>query len=160
MPGLLQVLAAGNVCARKHAAFALGEIGPNAKVLKALHQRASDEDVHVRIAVAEAVGLGKVLAASVDTAVQLLLDEEAEVRFSAALSLARLGACASSTRAQAILATAVEPLAAALDDNNRYVSAYAADALEQIASPQALARLLPFLRQARWCAHTDGGRPF
>jgi HEAT repeat protein len=35
------------------------------------------------------------------------------------------------------------------------VPGYAVEALERIASPQALQTLIPFLKTSRWCPHTS-----
>jgi HEAT repeat protein len=48
----------------------------------------------------------------------------------------------------------VPALGDALHDENRYVGGYAVEALERIASPQAMRTLIPFLKTARWCPHT------
>ena len=85
-----------------------------------------------------------------------LKDPASEVRFDAALSLMRATTATSTT----LKAKCVPALGAALYDTNRYVSGYAAEALERIGTKSALAELLPFLRTSRWCAHTDNQRPF
>ena len=59
-----------------------------------------------------------------------------------------------------LMAPTVTPLEEALYDTNRYVSGYAAEALERIGTAEALEALLPFLRTARWCPHTDNQHPF
>ena len=50
---------------------------------------------------------------------------------------------------------AVPALRDALHDENRYVPGYAVEALERIATPDAMQVLLPFLKTARWCPHTS-----
>ena len=154
--GLINKLTSGNVRAQKHAAFALGEIG-DSKAEKSLISTLQHEEVHVRVAAIEALGLLPATEYSIDGMLVALRDTASEVRFDAALSLARAASQPNVLRA---MAGAVEPLGQALYDSNRYVSGYAADALERIASDQALGHLLPFLRTARWCAHTDNKRPF
>ena len=152
--GLLDVLGGGTARGRKHAAFALGEIGDRAAG-EGLAAALGDDDVHVRIAAAEALGLLAPCAATRDALVAALGDAASEVRFDAALSLVR-----GAARAPALLEAAVERLENALFDTNRYVSGYAAEALERIGSRAALDALVPFLRTARWCPHTDNARPF
>ncbi|MBV9812630.1 MAG: HEAT repeat domain-containing protein, partial [Acetobacteraceae bacterium] len=72
-------------------------------------------------------------------------DPDPQVRFSAALSLAQIGPAAE---------LAVPALQDALGDDNRYVPGYAVEALERIATPDAMRALLPYLKSARWCPHT------
>ena len=43
----------------------------------------------------------------------------------------------------------------ALLDENRYVPGYAVEALERIATPDAMRALVPFLKSSRWCPHTS-----
>ncbi len=154
VPGLVDVLGNGTARGRKHAAFALGEIGDSAAE-GPLALALEDEDVHVRIAAAEAIGLLAPTESARDALVQALADEASEVRFDAALSLVR-----GAARDPRLLETTVAPLEAALFDTNRYVSGYAAEALERIGSREAMEALVPFLRTARWCPHTDNARPF
>ena len=155
LPGLVDVLRNGTPRGRKHAAFALGEIGA-AAAADALVDALADDDVQVRIAAAEAVGLQAPSPSIRDGLLSALGDSASEVRFDAALSLVR-GAVRGTPR---LMADAVAPLENALFDTNRYVSAYAAEALERIGTPEALDALVPFLRTARWCPHTDNRRPF
>lgn len=155
VPGLLETLKHGVDRARKHAAFALGEIGDKVAtqgLVEALH----DEEVHVRVAAIEALGLLQPTEISIDGMLGALKDSASEVRFDAALSLMR----ATTRTSSALKAKCAPALGAALYDTNRYVSGYAAEALERIGSKVALDELLPFLRTARWCAHTDNQRPF
>lgn len=58
------------------------------------------------------------------------------------------------------MSDSVGALEEALFDTNRYVSAYAAEALERIGTGEAFDALVPFLRTARWCPQTDNRRPF
>lgn len=155
LPGLLRAAEDANARGRKHAVFALGEIG-HSRSQKTLIKSLQDPDVHVAIAAAEALGLTPPTAVAVTALVKALQHPEAEVRFDAALSLLRYAAQGQTK----LLSCTVPALAGALYDNNRYVSAYAAEALERIGTPDALAALLPFLRTARWCGHTDNSHPF
>ena len=155
LPGLIDVLRAGTPRGRKHAAFALGEIGA-AHARDALIDALADEDVHVRIAASEALGIVEPSPATRDALLGALGDPASEVRFDAALSLARAAVCGTSE----LMADTVGPLEDALFDTNRYVSAYAAETLERIGTAEAFEALVPFLRTARWCPHTDNRRPF
>ncbi len=154
--GLMRTLADGNPRARKHAAFALGEISTGSRASeRALREALHDHELQVRIAATEALSIKPASTTVVNGLIEALRDPESEVRFDAALGLVRAAAQDSGK-----LTRAIAPLGDALDDSNRYVSAHAVDALERIASPAALRLLLPFLRTARWCAHTDNARPF
>ena len=155
VPGLLETLKHGVARARKHAAFALGEIGDKGATEGLVHAL-QDAEVHVRVAAIEALGLLKPTATGVSGMLAALSDPASEVRFDAALSLMR----ATTHTSTALKAKCVPGLGAALYDTNRYVSGYAAEALERIGTKSALAELLPFLRTSRWCAHTDNQRPF
>src|SRR5439155_4176 len=119
--------------------------------LQALAGGVADPDVYVRINAVEALGLKATSPVAVDALSAALADPEDEVRFNAALSLARLGPGA---------AAAVPALAPVLEDGNRYVVGYAIEALERIATPDAITVLLPFLKTARWCPITNSGSLF
>jgi HEAT repeat protein len=146
IPALLDALPKAGPRVRKYTVFALGEIaGDEPSVLQALADGVADPDVYVRINAVEALGLKAATPVTVAALAAALSDAEDEVRFNAALSLARLGPGA---------AAAVPALASVLEDGNRYVVGYAIEALERIATPDALAVLLPFLKTARWCPIT------
>ncbi len=148
VPGLLGVLADGaGSRARKLAAFALGEIaGTGTEVADALARATQDPAAAVRINAIEALGLKPPTATAVAALSRAIKDPDPQARFSAALSLAQIGPPAEA---------AVPALEGALHDENRYVPGYAVEALERIATPAALRVLLPFLKSARWCAHTS-----
>lgn len=146
VPALLEMLAHGQPLARKLAAFALGEVGAATEpVARALCAAAADDEPAVRVNAVEALGMMQGTPAVVTALTAAVYDGEAEVRFSAALSLARLGPDAEA---------AVPTLSEALRDGNRYVGGYAVEALERIGTQQASRVLLPFLKQARWCPVT------
>ena len=111
----------------------------------------NDEDEWVRRNTAEALGTldvadqPSVQAAAVAALAQLLSDADGQARFSAALSLGRIGAAA---------APAVPALQGALHDENRYVRANAVDALNHIGSPDAQRVLIDYLLASRWCPST------
>lgn len=155
IPGLLDVLANGVDRARKHAAFALGEIGDK-EATAGLSKALNDDEVHVRVAAIEALGMLEPSAAGLCAMTSALQDPASEVRFDAALSIMRM----TSRTNNALKSRCIAPLGTALYDTNRYVSGYAAEALERIGTKAALAELLPFLRTSRWCAHTNNQRPF
>ena len=152
MPALLAALPKAGPRVRKYIVFALGEIASDDEAVRqALADGVADPDVYVRINAVEALGLKAASPVTVAALSAALADPEDEVRFNAALSLARLGPDA---------AAAVPALAAVLEDGNRYVVGYAIEALERIATPDALAVLLPCLKTARWCPITNSGSLF
>ncbi len=147
VPELVRCLREGGPRVRKYAVFALGEIRSNApEVLSVLAGACRDPDVYVRINAVEAIGLKTPTAEVVQAATDALADREDEVRFNAALALARLGKGA---------AAAVPALRDALCDGNRYVVGYALEALDRIGTPEAMAALIPFLKVSRWCPLTS-----
>jgi HEAT repeat protein len=147
LPALLSLLRDGQARARKLAAFALGEIAAGGdRVMEALCRATEDTEPTVRLCAVEALGWKPGTPAAVAALSVALGDAEADVRFSAAFSLAQIGPAA---------AAAVPALGRALEDDNRYVPGYAVEALERIASPDALRMLLPFLKASRWCPHTN-----
>lgn len=155
VPDLLNVLSQGPVRAQKHAAFALGEIGDK-KATSGLTSALKHPEVHVRVAAIEALGMLPPNRQSVNGVLAALRDPASEVRFDAALSIMRMSTQASKPLKEACVGS----LGEALYDTNRYVSGYAVEALERIGTKPAYDMLMPFLRTARWCAHTDNRRPF
>ena len=148
VPALLNVLAdAPGSRARKLAAFALGEIaGAGPEIVEALCRATQDPTPGVRINATEALGLKPATPAAVAALSRAIKDPDSHTRFSAALSLAQIGPAAEA---------AVPVLEQALYDPNRYVPGYAVEALERIGTPRAIKVLLPYLKNARWCAHTS-----
>ena len=148
VPGLLDILDNGaGSRARKLAAFALGEIaGTGTEVVDALCRATQDPAAAVRINAIEALGLKPPTPSAVAALSRAIKDADPQARFSAALSLAQIGPAAEA---------AVPALQDALHDENRYVPGYAVEALERIATPDAIRVLLPFLKSARWCPHTS-----
>lgn len=136
----------GEPRARKYACFALGELDTDAAtVIDALVRCCRDEDPAVRLNAVEALGLKRGTDAAALALADALFDDDDEVRFNAALALARLGPAA---------APAVPALKKALTDGNRYTVGYAVEALDRIGTQEALAALVPFLRISRWCPLT------
>ena len=155
LPALRLLYKNGSPIARKHAAFALGEIGTLA-TQNTLLDGLNDPDIHVMISAVEALGLTPPTIKATKALIECLQHSESEVRFDAALSLLRF----TANPACVLKGQMTAALSASLRDSNRYVSAYAAEALERLATKEALAALIPFLTKARWCAHTDNARPF
>jgi HEAT repeat protein len=147
VPGVLQLLAQGGPHVRKLSAFVLGEIAGTApEVTEALCRAATDPIAAVRINAVEGLGLKPATPSSVATLSAAIKDADPQMRFSAALALAQIGPDAEA---------AVPALQDALLDENRYVPGYAVEALERIATPDALRALMPFLKSSRWCPHTS-----
>ena len=147
---LVARLAEGGELGRKHAAYALGQINDaHDAVVPALIAAVGDEHADVRIAAVEALGLKPARAEIVTALVGALRDADDEVRFNAALALARVASGDPATAEAAVPA-----LGAALDDPNRYVRGYAVEALDRIGSRAALRAMIPALKDARWCPMT------
>jgi len=133
--------------ARMHAAFALGELGlADAESAGAVANAVSDPSVVVRRSAVEALGLIKEPVEMILPALEEgLKDDDDQARFTAALSLQRLGAKAEPS---------APALRAALRDENRYVRANSVDALRRIGTNEALSIALDYLSAHRWCPTT------
>ncbi len=145
---LTELLSHESEAVRGYAAFALGEIGAPASQVSAEFARLSTDPAEfVRRNMVEALGiLSEPDATTVETLAQSITsDADEQVRFTAGLSLARLGAQA---------AAAVPALQQALHDQNRYVRANAVEALNRIGTPAAKDVLIDYLMAARWCPST------
>ena len=141
---------------RGYAAYVLGEIGlrgnPAAEAgVAGLAKLGRDESEWVRRNRVEALGTldiqenSAAQEAAVTLAADSLRDADEQVRFTSALSLARLGPVA---------AAAIPALQGALRDENRYVRANAVDALNRIGTPEAQQVLIDYLLGSRWCPST------
>ncbi|TNJ67625.1 phytanoyl-CoA dioxygenase [Paenibacillus hemerocallicola] len=143
-----------------HAAFALGEqkdAAASAEAVRELAGLLNHPSERLRCAAADALGsLGAYRGAGasaegVEALTKALQDSDAQVRFTAGLSLAKWGARAEG---------AVPRLVEALEDENRYVRAHAAEALYYIGTTKAKDALLDFLRPSRWCPTTTSASTF
>ncbi|MNI09060.1 HEAT repeat protein [compost metagenome] len=136
-----------------HAIFALSELRELAidAVPKLIGLLGNSSEV-VRQAVAEGLGL---IGTQTDTVVggliRCLQDEDVQVKFTAGLSVARTGSLAAES---------VPQLEVALDDENRYVRAHAAEALRHIGTEQAKDALIKHLFNTRWCSTTTKASTF
>nr|WP_253957949.1 HEAT repeat domain-containing protein [Metabacillus halosaccharovorans] len=147
IPGLIENLKSRRVETVIHTIFALGEQREQAKeAVYALNKLLKHPSEKVRRAVVEALGM---IQQPTDDVVEglchCLKDEDVQVRFMAGLSLSRLGPSAEK---------AVPQLEIALNDENRYVRAHAAEALRYINTEQAKDVLIKFLFNSRWCPTT------
>lgn len=146
-PALVAAFAGAQARLRKYIPFALGEIRDDgAAAHDVLIRAAADADDNVRMNAVEALGLQASTPAIIAALAAALTDETDEVRFNAALALARHGPAA---------APATAALVTALDDGNRYVTGYAVEALDRIGTPRAARALLDHLKGARWCPLTS-----
>lgn len=156
IPGLTDHLVHANEQTRGYAAFALGEIGLNNEIdpvttTANLAQLTQDSSEWVRRNTAEALGTfilgeeGTAREVAVNALSGAMQDSDDQVRFTSALSLARIGAGA---------AAAVPALTQALHDENRYVRANAVDALRRIDTSDAQSALVDYLLSTRWCYST------
>ncbi|MCI3922585.1 HEAT repeat domain-containing protein [Paenibacillus sp. TRM 82003] len=149
LPALLEALGDAGERTKRRAAFALGEQRAPAAA-PALSALLAHSSAGVRRAAVDALGtLGA--PEGVDALARALSDEDAQVRFMSGLALARLGPAA---------AAAVPALRAALDDENRYVRAHAAEALRYIGTEEAKDALIRELFNARWCPITTKDNTF
>lgn len=160
LPGLIAALGSDREDTVVHAAFALGErrgAASSADAVRALSGLLDAPAERVRCAAVDALGaLGvwrseAASGAAVEALSRALRDTDAQVRFTAGLALAKWGACAEE---------AVPGLVAALDDDNRYVRAHAAEALYYVGTAKAKDALLGFLRMTRWCPTTTPASTF
>ena len=143
---LVEAYGSGMSRVKKYVCFALGEIASNATtVLDTLTSGCLHEDPAVRLNAVEAFGLKYCRKQDIKTVESLLQDDDDEVRFNAALALARNGE-------RSKLAT--EGLAHALCDPNRYVYGYSLEALERINTKQSADILIKYLKATRYCPYT------
>lgn len=144
---LLEAMGHGSESARMHGAFALGELGlADEESASAVAKAVKDPAVVVRRSAVEALGLIKDPVEVVLPALEEgLNDDDDQARFTAALSLQRLGAKAEP---------ATPALEAALRDENRYVRANSVDALRRVGTNEALSIALDYLSAHRWCPTT------
>lgn len=144
---LAERLTAAGEHTRAWAAYALGEIGrPAAVALPRLLAAAGDPAPNVRRHALSAIGI---IAAPADGIEEALLERlqrepESELRQYVLQALFRIGPTGGA---------GIPALAAALDDADGYVGAYAAEQLFRTGTPDAYAALVPYLRGQRWFPH-------
>ena len=126
LPELIQALKDGDTKMRRHAAVALGEIGPSASsAIPALIEALKDEDHKVRENVAYTLGtLGPEAKQAIPALIEALNDEDVYVGSEAAYALGAIGP------------EAVPALMEALKDESEDMRGNAADAIGQI-GPEA-----------------------
>ena len=144
---LAERLTAAGEHTRAWAAYALGEIGrPAAGALPRLLAAAGDASPYVRRHALSAIGIIATPADGVEAALleRLQREPESELRQYVLQALFRIGPTGSS---------GIPALAAALEDADGYVGAYAAEQLFRTGTPEAFAALVPYLRGQRWFPH-------
>ena len=144
---LAERLSADGEHTRAWAAYALGEIGrPAAAALPGLLAAANDASPNVRRHALSAIGIIATPADGVEAALleRLQREPESDLRQYVLQALFRIGPTG---------AAGIAPLAAALEDADGYVAAYAAEQLYRTGTAQAYAALVPYLRGQRWFPH-------
>ncbi len=145
VPALVEATTHPQWWVRQTAVEALGDIGLAAEdaipaLVEVLHNDSSDR---VRPAAADALGTTSQSGSkAVSALAQALAQDDAGVRNTASLALARIG-----RHAQA----AVPALQGVFEDENRYTRGHAVHALYRIGTPAARAALLDYLMATRWC---------
>ena len=144
---LAERLTASGEHTRAWAAYALGEIGrPAAGALPRLLAAARDTSPNVRRHALSAIGIVATPADGVeaDLLERLACEKEGELRQYVLQALFRVGPTGGA---------GIPALAAALNDDDGYVGAYAAEQLFRTGTPAAFAALVPYLRGQRWFPH-------
>ncbi|PZE22862.1 phytanoyl-CoA dioxygenase [Paenibacillus xerothermodurans] len=151
--GLVSALHQTNVETAVNAVFALGELRDvAADAVSDLIGLLAHPSERLRCAVVESLGLiGTPTGEIVSALIRCLQSPDVQVRFMTGLSLSKLGGVAHA---------AVPQLEAALDDDNRYVRAHAAEALHYIGTDEAKDVLIKYLLSSRWCPTTTKANSF
>jgi HEAT repeat protein len=177
IPGLLQVLEHKDEKRRALAAFVLGMVGPQAiDAVPALIEALQDESEWVRRNAVEALGMignasGEVVPVLSQALEGSLLRETGEgeqtsdmyvnkqkyisnkIGYTAALSLLRTGKDGDA-------GLVVRSLEKALHSKDRYVRAYASEALTHLRTAEAMDVLIRYYRTSRWCPDTSKASTF
>lgn len=176
--GLVEILDQSEERKSALACFALGTIGgPNDRVESALIRALADESEWVRRNAAEALGMLASPSAQAVTGLTRMLRESVsqesmsypqepantyspnqdyihnKIGYTAALSLLRIGRHGDA-------GDVVGALEQAMNSSDRYVRAYAFEALTFLRSPEAVDVLLRYHRSARWCPDTNKASSF
>jgi HEAT repeat protein len=172
--GLIDLLEHEDGEKRSLASSALGMIGaPRDEALLALMKSLTDENESVRRHAAEALGMiaepsKQAVAALTRAIVEAVAKEREEsanhvesdqgyirnkIGYAAALSLLRIGRYGDANEV-------ISALNKALDSSDRYVRAYAFEALTFLRTEEAVDVLLRYYRSARWCPDTNKASTF
>ncbi|WP_245585845.1 HEAT repeat domain-containing protein [Paenibacillus pinihumi] len=177
VPGLVDLLRRGDARRRALTAFALGSIGSAARCsIPFLIDALNDESAWVRRNAAEALGmigehpeqvvpaLAKALITAVEAESATISAEDDpheqsqgyitnKIGYTAALSLLRTGKLGDAK-------VVVHALNTALNSKDRYVRAYAFEALAHLRTEEAIDVLVRAYRSARWCPDTHKASAF
>lgn len=166
--GLVQALQCEDAFREGCAAYALGMIGYAAgTAVPALIQLLDHPSPWVKRNAVEALGMIRQPARDLVPALIRVLEQEEsaaneeqgqyianqgyikhKITYTAALSLLRLGQVQEAKEA-------VKALRTALEDDDRYVRAYAGEALTHIRSDEAVQVMIEYFRRSRWCPSTS-----
>ncbi|MDQ1914158.1 HEAT repeat domain-containing protein [Paenibacillus sp. GD4] len=177
VPALLELLAHQDERRRGLAAFVLGMIGPGASLsVQQLIERLQDGSSWVRRNAVEALGMirepvEQVVPALTEALLNSLQEEtndapqagsmyvsqqsyiKNKIGYTAALSLLRTGKDGDPKQV-------VQALEQALSSGDRYVRAYAAEALSHLRTEEAIDVLVRYCRTSRWCSDTSKASTF
>ena len=144
VPALAHALRSPHAHVRANAAYALGEMGPRAAAARgALEEALDDSEEEVRRHLLSAISL---VGHPQERALAVLAGALQRESNSQLRQLAIQG----MTRLNGPQDAAVPALAAALNDSDPYVGAYASEQLCRIGTPPALAAAVGHLRRLRW----------
>ncbi len=178
VPGLVEALQHPNEKHRALAAFTLGMIGPAAKdSINALIESIQEKNEWVRRNAIESLGMIAQSTAQTVPALAKALEEAVnnervemdegrgslyvenqkyitnKIGYTAALALLRTG-----KEGDALIV--VRALSKALESKDRYVRAYASEALTHLRTKEAIDALVHYYRTSRWCADTHKASSF
>lgn len=154
VPELVTLAGEDNESVRALAVETLGDMGLVAQdAVPALIHALEDESDQVRRRAALALGTtGQWTSAAVPALIRTLhVNDDELIRRNTSLSLARIGKLGRDY---------VEGLQEILQDENRYVRAKMAFALQRIDTPESQDALLDFLWTSRWCHTTSNGSDY
>ncbi|SMG21558.1 HEAT repeat domain-containing protein [Paenibacillus aquistagni] len=173
VPALREVLVHPDEHRRALAAYVLGMIGPAAcEAVPCLIAQLQDDSEWVKRNIVEALGMignvnGEVVSGICSVLEEAIRSEAAlvdvkhdmqsyiinKLGYTAALALLRTGRDGDSMQI-------VKALEQALNSKDRYVRAYASEALTHLSTPEAIKALIGYYRTARWCPDTSKASTF
>ena len=144
---LIELSLNGDGLSRRYSAFAMGELEVKSKEIEEhLVNLCFDNDPFVRISAIESLGIRPSSPDSVKSICKVLENDiDDEIRSHAALALWRTGTSANI----------ISSLELALYDGDRYVQAYALEALQRVNTTESLNVMVEHLKKSRWCSITN-----